>query len=135
MKEIIHIPYGASFIKLSKNAKENVLFFDCDKSISLKNFCDNFRKISQSDIAYLYFLTTSYRFNSTFCTTYGIFSYSVSKNKFISSYRIDNISKSEKKVLDILATLTENAVAPSHIEYVLDDDTHKRAIISKKETA
>ena len=131
MKETIHIPYGANLIDLSKNENVTSVFYNADKGLSLKNFCNNFCRIAKSDIAYLYFLTTSYRYNSSFCTTYGIFAYTISNNRFLSSCRIDNVSKDESTAIEILSSLTKNAVAPSHIAYILDDETNKNSSVKK----
>ncbi len=141
MEELIHIPYGACKIKANGMLHDTIIFFNNDINEAMNSFYKNIQNLYESDISYLYFLTTStpmFPVNKTYslrqsnetpnhhaishsCAPWGIFAYSISKNKPMISCRIKNVSSDIEKVLNTLSTLTKNAVSPSSLDGILDD--------------
>lgn len=146
MEELIHIPYGACIVSACGDVKSKSLFFNNDITESLKNFYTFFNDLSDTDIAYLYFLTIdSYNhitvhpgthcniFSSndknklltSFYAQYGIYAYSITENSPIYSCRIKQLAKDPSAAFSVLQNLFGNAVAPSHITEVLESINEK----------
>lgn len=144
MEELIHIPFGACVIDAHGEVKKTVSFINSDIHNSSARFCELFSGLTDTEVAYLYFLTidsknipefqlgiicdnltSQNKLPSTFYAQYGIFAYSVSQNMPIHSFRIKHMTKNPDTALTVLHNLFENSVAPSHITEVLESMNEK----------
>lgn len=144
MEELIHIPYGACIVTKNGDVENKSLFSGNNIYSSLKKFYGFVSELSDTDVAYLYFLTVDAKnlpniqieticdlfmkknkLHNSFYAKYGIYAYSISKSNPIYSCRIKNLTKDPCKAFSILHNFYENSVAPSHITEVLESMNEK----------